>query len=63
MDEITDAQRLDHLAENPEDLRFLYDAIGEVYVNNRTGELRTGRGATIREAIDYCIRADAKVTK
>lgn len=52
-----DAQRLRHIAENPEILRFLYDMLGEVYCTSdgiRTGlkKPESDSLAAIRSLID-----------
>lgn len=47
-----DTQRLRHIAENPESFRFLYDMLGEVYVNNATGERRAGLKKPEADALD-----------
>jgi hypothetical protein len=56
-----DSARLRFLATHPDEMRFLHDMLGELYVNDRTGERRTGLlnpGADpldgIRELIDQC---------
>lgn len=61
-----DADRLRYIAENPETMRLLYDMLGEMWVNNETGGVRTGLLKVghapldgIRQLIDECRDMDA----
>ena len=63
---VADTERLRYVAENPETMRFLYDMLGELWVNNETGNVRTGllkEGHSpldgIRQLIDECKEMDA----